>query len=118
MAIEHHKTNNVPDVISTALTQGQCVVVGEWRGAKPETVNYVSKKTGQPAKFSKMTHVVEVGEGNNFASIDVSEMLPDNIDLASHKVPFHKGDRVMVAVKSLEDDFGSRSITAHGIIKI
>jgi hypothetical protein len=92
--------------------------VGEWRGAKPETVKYISKKTGQPAQFGKLTHVVETGEGATFASIDVTEMVPDGTDPAVHPLPFKRGDKIMVAVKTLEDDFGSKTVVSSGLIKL
>jgi hypothetical protein len=106
------------EVIGKALMAGSCLFVGEWRGAKPETVKYVSKKTGQPAQFGKLTHVVETGEGATFASVDVTEMVPDGVDPAAHPVPFKRGDRILVSVKSLEDDFGSKTVTCSGLIKL
>ncbi len=113
-------TPNEPqsDTIGRAIMSGQIVLVGEWRGAKADQVKYIDKKTGAPKSFGKVTHVLEVGENKTFESVSVTEMLPDSIDPEKYVLPFRRGERVMVAVKSVENDFGKRDVSALGLVKV
>ncbi len=105
-------------IILAAIMAGQIVMSGEWRGAKPEKIKFTYKKTGAAREFSKLTHVVECGENKTFESVSVTEMLKDGIDAETAPVPFKRGDRVLIACKSVESDFGARSVTALAIVKI
>jgi hypothetical protein len=100
------------------LLEGRCILVGEWRGAKPEEVPYVDKKDGQHKKFGKVTHVLEVGHGATFESLQVVEMAPKGVAVAQVPIPFAKGDRVLVDCRAIESDFSGRTVTAQGLVKI
>jgi hypothetical protein len=95
-----------------------CILIGEWRGAKPDKVNYTDKKTGAAKSFGKVTHVVEVGANKTFESVTVTEMLPDNVDPEKYVAPFKRGDRVMVNVKTVALDFGKRDVGAYVLAKV
>ncbi|PTX93831.1 hypothetical protein DB345_19840 [Spartobacteria bacterium LR76] len=42
-----------------AIKQGRIFLVGECRGARPEVIRYVDKKTGQAVAFTVIVYLVE-----------------------------------------------------------
>ncbi len=100
--------------IQQLLDQGRAIILGEWRGSVPETINYISKK-GQPAKFGRVSHTVEIGDGKTLSSVTVSQSVPDSVAAESVVVPFAKGQRAAVEVDSMHIEKGQRSIGTTGI---
>ncbi len=100
------------------IAEGRCVLVGEWRGAKAETIPFVNKKNGLKESFGKVTHVVEVGQGTGFESLSVVEMAPRGVPVEQMPIPFARGDRVVVDCRAIESDFSGRTVTAQGIAKL
>jgi hypothetical protein len=102
-------------VTAAALLQsGKAVMIGEWRGYMPETINYTAK-TGKAASFGRLNHSIEFGEGTSVQSIPVSQSVPDGTDPAGVVVPFKKGQRVLVVLDSMEVEKGKRSARSTGI---
>lgn len=109
-------TNNKPsEALSRALNEGKIVFIGEWRGVLPETINYTDRKTGAKAKFARLLHTVEVGEGNRIESVKVSQSVPDGTDPASVAIVFKRGQRVLVEVGEMTAEKGNKNIRANSI---
>lgn len=81
-----------------ALNRGGIYLVGEYRGAKAETVNYRDKVTGKAAKFSSHLHVVESGD----ETITFQDRVEEGVDTTTLKPKFPKGTKILVRVESLE----------------
>jgi len=101
--------------VASLLDAGKAIMSGEWRGYAPETIKYTSKKDGKAASFGRIVHTVEVGDGNRVEAVKVSQAVPDGTDPESVAVTFKKGQRVLVAVDSMEVEKGTRSVRAGGI---
>jgi len=101
--------------VLAAVSAGRIVFIGEWRGSKPETINYTSKTTGQAASFSRVQHTVEIGEGDRVEAFKVSERVPDRVKPEDMKAPAKKGQRVLVEVQSIVQDKGNVVVNATSI---
>ena len=88
--------------------------IGEWRGFTPETINYVNKQ-GKASSFSRLTHTVEVGDGQRVEAIKVSSPVQDGVNPETVQVPFKRGQRVLVQVDALEVDRGNKSVKAGAV---
>lgn len=83
------------------LKQGKILLVGECRGAKPEVVRYVDKKTGQSCAFTTIKYVVEREGG--MESVQISQFIKNaEIDLATVKVQAQKGKAYAFELSGLE----------------
>jgi hypothetical protein len=102
------------ELVTKLTDAGKCVSVAEWRGSAPETINYTNKK-GQPAKFSRIVHAVEVVDGLRVEALKVMQSVPDGVDPAGVVVPFKRGQRVVVEVDTVEVDKGNRTVRSNAI---
>ena len=84
--------------ILAQFTRGGIYMLGEYRGAKAETVNYRDKVSGKPAKFSSHLHVVESGD----ETITFQDRVEEGVDTATLKPKFAKGTKIFVRVESVE----------------
>jgi len=101
-------------------------VLVEVRGAKAETINYTSGKTGRAESFSRVNYTCE-GLGESAYSLSVSvkpqEGVTANpqgkcINKQGEIVPFEfkKGDKVIVLFNRMTDDKGVKSCQAIQIV--
>ena len=97
---------------------GKCILIGEWRGVKPETINYVQKGSGKQASFSRLVHVIEIGESGAFEAIKVNESIPDGQDpqKAAAKITFQRGQLVLCDVESIDVDKGHKSVRTSSLV--
>ena len=87
--------------ILEVLRHGKPLVVGECRGAKPEVVKYVDRKTGQAASFTSMKYLVEINGG--MQAVQISQAIGDGeLDLANVKIPVQKGKTYGFELMSME----------------
>lgn len=84
--------------ILPALKKGGIFMIGEYRSAKAETVNYRDKVSGKAAKFASHLHVVETGDD----SVTFQERVEEGVDTSTLKPRFAKGQKVLVRVETLE----------------
>jgi hypothetical protein len=100
------------------IKSGKAVLVGEWRGVKPETINYVQKGSGKQASFSRLVHTVETGDSGTFESIKVEESVPDGQDpqKAAAKLTFQRGQQVICDVASIEVDKGHKTVRVSSLL--
>jgi len=83
------------------LKQGKILLIGECRGAKPEVVRYVDKKTGQASAFTSMKYMVERASG--MESVQVSQFLKnEELDPSTVKVTVQKGKTYAFELSGLE----------------
>lgn len=86
--------------ILEVLRQGKPLVVGECRGAKPEVIEYVDKKTGQAAAFTSLKYLIEINGGTQ--AVQISQAIGDGkLDIASVKIPVVKGKVYAFELQSL-----------------
>jgi hypothetical protein len=74
---------------------GQFVAIGEYRMSKAEQIKWRDKTSGKEMEAPMLRHVVEFGD----KSVAVSERVPSNVKLEDIKVPFIKGDTVLLHVE-------------------
>ena len=87
------------------LKQGKILLVGECRGAKPEVVRYVDKKSGQASAFTSIKYLVERAGGTE--SVQVSQFVKNaEIDLSTVKVQATKGKTYAFELSGLETKGG------------
>lgn len=106
------------ETVVKLIKAGKCLLVGEWRGVKPETINYVQKGSGKQASFSRLTHVIEIGDQGTFEAITVNESVPDGVDpqKAVAKLTFQRGQMVLCEVESIEVDKGHKTVRASSLL--
>jgi hypothetical protein len=100
------------------IKAGKAVLVGEWRGVKPETINYVQKGSGKHASFSRLVHTLEIGDNGAFEAIKVEEPVPDGVDpqKAVGKLTFQRGQQVICDVASIEVDKGHKTVRVSSLL--
>jgi hypothetical protein len=100
------------------IKAGKCVLVGEWRGVKPETINYVQKGSGKQASFSRLVHTLEIGDNGAFEAIKVEESVPDGVDpqKVAAKLTFQRGQQVICDVASIEVDKGHKTVRVSSLV--
>jgi hypothetical protein len=106
---------NPNETMAGLLASGKAIMSGEWRGYKPETINYTNSKTGKPASFGRIVHMVEVGEGAKIEQVNVSESVPDGVDPNKVAVAHKKGSRVIIEVDSMEVAKGQRTVRTTAV---
>ena len=84
--------------IAAQLEKGGAFILGEYRVTKGDVVNYRDKATGKAASFSQRIHVVESGE----TVVHVQARVEDGVDPRKLPAPFSKGQKVLLAVETLE----------------
>jgi hypothetical protein len=105
-------------VVLKMIKAGKAVLAGEWRGVKPETINYVQKGSGKQASFSRLVHTVEIGgENGAFEAVKVEESVPDGQDpqKAVAKLTFQRGQQVICDVTSIEVDKGHKTVRVSSL---
>ena len=100
------------------IKAGKAVLVGEWRGVKPETINYVQKGSGKQASFSRLVHTLEIGDNGAFEAIKVEESVPDGVDPQKEvaKLTLQRGQQVICDVASIEVDKGHKTVRVSSLL--
>jgi len=94
------------------LTLGYLGFIAEYRSGKTAEIPYVSKKTGKSMTMKKAQHTLEV----NGESVVMGEILKDDVDLSKWQAPAAKGQKCLVALKSMSNDLGS--LKASGTVQL
>jgi hypothetical protein len=81
----------------TLFKTGQFVAIGEYRMSKAEIIKWRDKTNGKEMEAPILRHVVEFGD----KSVAVNERVASNTKLDDIKVPFVKGDAVIMHVEEL-----------------
>lgn len=84
---------------------GSLMVIAEYRGTIAEVINYRDKLTGKAMSAPICNHSVEVGP----YQIKLNERLQDGTDVKTLKVPFKKGQRVIMYLSGLTRTKGQLS---------
>jgi len=87
-------------------------LVGEYLGARPETVNY--QRDGKAMKFSQILHTVFFRD----KSVVLAERLPDGYHptKADYKAPFERGARVVAEIESVSREKGFEIVTGQWVV--
>jgi len=89
------------------IEEGRLVLVGESRGAKPDVVRSVSKRTGQKEAFTKVVHVVEPLGGG--VPVLVEQRVADTeVDPSTVKITVTKGQRYAFEIATLAIERGMK----------
>ncbi len=108
------------ELIEAALRKGQMIVVGEFRGAAAETINYIAKSgpnAGKAASFSRVKYTCELGDGvDGFESVTCSVSTPDGQDPKNYILPFKRGARVLIVAEALSVSKGVKEIKASTLV--
>ena len=96
------------------LSEGKCIMIGEFRGGKAERIDYTDKKTGKRTHFNRIAHAFEVGAAAE--QVRVTERMDDEADTSKYVVPFKKGDRMLMVVEAIDVDKGNRTVAASEIL--
>lgn len=95
------------DKIIEMIQSGRVLLVGESRGAKPDVVRYVSKRTGQKEAFTKVVHVVEPLGGG--VPVLVEQRAADTeVDPSTVKITVKKGQRYAFEIATLTIERGMK----------
>jgi hypothetical protein len=78
--------------IAAMVESGEFVAVGEYRMSKAEMINWRDKTTGQAKSAPVLRHTVEFGTN----SVQVAERVPDSTKIEDIRVPFKKGEGVLM----------------------
>lgn len=89
------------DMIKRILS-GEPIVVVEYRAFKPDTIRYRDKKSGAAVERHVIKHSVEMGD----MQVQVTEWLPDGVDLGTVKPTFSKGQRLALKLNGMEPNQG------------
>jgi len=81
---------------------GEFICVGEYRMSKSEMLNWRDKQNGQAKSAPMLRHTVEVGN----VSLTLNERVPDQTKLEDIRVPFVKGEIVLVHLDELQSSKG------------
>lgn len=108
------KNRKLEEIVQDCARLGQVFFLGEWRGYKPENINYTSRKDGTKQTMKMIRHNFEVGHEELTEALSVSQNLEDSFDLSkvAELIPFKKGNRVVVVVGQYIVDKGVRSARA------
>jgi hypothetical protein len=96
--------------VEQMMESGDVIVLGEYRGCKTVARTYQSSKTGKVEPLKYVTHIIEVGTGNNVRSMDCEEMLSNDADVSSYKAPANRGERVLVRVEQMKQERGHTTV--------
>ncbi|MEY4300407.1 MAG: hypothetical protein RIR25_1643 [Verrucomicrobiota bacterium] len=89
------------------IQAGRVLLIGESRGAKPDVVRYVSKRTGQKEAFTKVVHVVEPLGGG--VPVLVEQRAADTeVDPSTVKITVKKGQRYAFEIATLSIERGMK----------
>jgi len=94
------------------LAAGYLGSIAEYRSGKTAEIPYVSKKTGKSMVMKKAQHTLEI----NGESVVMGEILRDDVDLTKWVPPAAKGQKCLIAFKSLSNDMGS--LKASGTVQL
>jgi len=84
------------------VRSGEFLAVGEYRHSKSEMLNWRDKQTGRAMSAPILRHTVEFGD----SSVAVSERVPEGTKLEDIKIPFVKGELVVLAFEELTRNLG------------
>jgi hypothetical protein len=87
----------------TALAAGEVIGLAEWRGAKIDKVSLRDTKTGATRNAVCVRHGLELDS----KQLAVTEWLPDGTEKDSIKIPWAKGQRLVLKFDSLATNNGS-----------
>jgi len=90
----------------------------EFRGGKPEQIKYTDKKSGKQAAFEQMVVACETIEENSrqlTVKMELNEEQKKN-GWQSAVLPFKKGQRVLVVLRSYAESFGKAEAAAMSMI--
>ena len=86
--------------IIEAIKAGAVLIIGEFRGAKTETIRYVDKKTGQANSFMATNILVErIGSSH---VVMISQQVPEGTDPLAVKFSAQKGKVYAFELSGLE----------------
>jgi len=77
---------------------GERLIIVEFRKTEAEEIRRTAPKAGEKSTMPMAKHTVL----SNDESFEVSEFLPDGADVKAVKAPFTKGDKVVLALESME----------------
>ena len=81
---------------------GHLLAIGEYRMTKTETIKWLDKTNGKPLSAPVCRHTVEFGD----LSMTISERVPDGVPIEAIKVPWVKGERVLVRLSEYSNARG------------
>src|ERR1039458_10383122 len=80
-----------------SVLSGKVLATGEYRMSKAEMHSWRDKVNGQAKSGAFLTHTVEVGD----VAITLSERVPEGSKIEDIRVPFTKGEGVVIFFDSL-----------------
>jgi len=92
------------EIVSSVLG-GAFLAVGEYRHSKSEVIKWSDAKTGRAMSAPVLRHTVEFGS----ESVTVNERVPQDMKLEDIKVPFSKGQLVVLRVEEFTRKLGMAS---------
>lgn len=81
---------------------GELLAIGEYRMSRAEMLNWRDKTNGQARSAPMLSHTIECGN----ISLTVAERIPDNVKLDDLKIPWSKGQKVVVHFNQLTTEKG------------
>lgn len=90
---------------------GEILAVGEYRHSKSEMINWRDKQTGRAMSAPVLRHTIEFG--NN--SVSVSERVPEGVKLEDIKIPWQKGQMVVLKIEEISRNLGL--VSARGSLE-
>jgi len=90
-------------LIQDMKEHGKVFIVGEFRGHRTETINYVSKKSGQVSAFSHLVFLVE--RSGKADSVSISKPIKES-EVDSVNVVIKKGQICAFEISTLKNERG------------
>jgi len=87
---------------TTKINAGELLVAGVYRHSKAEMLNWRDKVSGRAMSAPVLRHTLEFGS----ETVSVSERVPENTRLEEIKIPWVKGQRVVLHLEELTRNMG------------
>lgn len=127
-----HKNNmanpkDIPEIIHALINTSTPFIKVEIRGYKPETIEYIDRKSGAKASFSRVNVLAESIDPANAKQFKISLNVPPDAEIKGPKdsaslfklgtdqpypMGFKRGDLAIFVVASIMEDKGNISIQA------
>lgn len=112
-------TKEQNELVINTLNAGAVALVGEWRGAKAETIRWGAREGRNAGEMSFETHMIEYGEGVNFAAISVKVRIPDGVNAQNVTFSrFQRGQAVLVRLRNFSVQKGQVVAEAEEILPL
>lgn len=106
---DKHTMPKLTPALITRIENGDVVMIAEWRQCNVDTVKLKDKVSGAVRVSTVCRHGLETSK----EQVSCSEWLPDGTDAKSVKIPFAKGQAVVIVVTSVNREKGLLTVGGH-----